>query len=243
MEYQVDIVVPVYNEPENLPVFYEYIARHVASTWRMLVVYDFAEDTTLPILKEIASRDPRVIPILSPQGGVLNATKTGFARAESTAVLELAVDDSPTVLEKIDDLVRIFYAENATIVALSRYMPGGKREGGPRIKAFISRFACLSLRWLTGIPTHDATYTDRLYRRSFLQSITIESTRGLEIALEITVKAHAQGEKIIEIPVHWSDRTVGVSRFKVLEWMPAYFRWYWYGIKTYWAKRLGLKKS
>ena len=243
MEYAVDIVVPVYNEPEYFEVLYQYLTTHVQSKWRIFLVYDFAEDTTLSVAQPIAEKDSRIILTLNPKRGALNAIKTGFTRAECDAVLVLPIDEQ-SVFEKIDELVRIFYEQHATIVVASRYMKGGKNVGSPPFKRMLSRLAGISLHWLIGIPIHDPTLNSRLYKKSFLDSIIIESTKGFEVALEITIKAYLAGGKLLEIPLHWvDDRAFGVSRFKLFKWLPSYFHWYWYGIKNYWLSKFSLKKS
>ena len=114
----------------------------------------------------------------------------------------------------------------ADVVAASRYARGGRQLGGPRLKGFLSRAAGLSLHWLTGLPIHDATSNFRLYRRSFLQSVTIESEAGFELALELTVKAHRAGRALAEVPTTWRDRTAGRSGFQLRRWLPQYLRWY-----------------
>jgi hypothetical protein len=90
----------------------------------------------------------------------------------------------------------------------------------------MSRFAGLSLHWFGGVPVHDATSNFRLYRRSFLDSITIESRAGFELALELTVKATLAGRQLAEVPTTWRDRTSGHSNFRLRQWLPEYLHWY-----------------
>src|SRR5207249_137667 len=89
------------------------------------------------------------------------------------------------------------------VVAGSRYMPGGRQLGGPRLKALMSRVAGLTLHWFGGIPVHDATSNFRLYRRSYLETVTIQSRAGFELALELTVKATLAGPRLAG---PWRDR-------------------------------------
>ncbi len=239
--YRIDLLVPVYNEKENFLAFYHALLKYAASDWRLMIIYDFPEDTTLEAARPIAEKDPRVVLVQNRGRGVLNAILTGFEAAESEAILEMMVDDPPSVIEKIDEMVRVFYEKNAAVVAASRYMPGGSHKGGPFLKGFLSRMAGLSLNWLIRIPIHDATYNTRLYRKSFIQKIPLESDKGFEIALEITIKAYLMGETVAEVPVHWFEDNIRPSRFNFRKWLPAYLRWYWYGIKNYWFN--GISKS
>ncbi|MFZ2555917.1 MAG: glycosyltransferase [Minisyncoccia bacterium] len=230
---QLDLVVPVYNEPENVATMYAEVVRLVKADWKMYIVYDFDADPTLPVLKSIAASDGRVHIVKSTSRGVAHALKTGFDRASAEAIMTLMADDPSSVIGEIDTILARFHSENAAIVAPSRYMRGGEHWGSWSFKKILSYSAGASLGMLVGLPIHDATYATRMFRRSLLQSITIESSRGFEIALEITVKAHLKGEKIVEIPVVWSERVRGVSKFKLFAWLHAYAHWYLYAILRY----------
>ena len=93
----------------------------------------------------------------------------------------------------------------------------GTAIGGPILKRTLSRVAGVSLYWLGGLPTHDATNAFRAYRLSVLREIPIESSGGFEYSLEITAKAHIAGHRVTEVPSTWRDRTAGQSRFRLIE--------------------------
>jgi len=110
-------------------------------------------------------------------------------------------------------------------------MPGGRQIGGPRLKNFLSRTAGKSLHLLTGLPTHDVTNSFKMYRTSFLRSLSLESSGGFEIGMEIVVKAFVGGARIAEVPSTWTDRVAGKSRFRLWRWLPSYLRWYLYAFR------------
>ena len=56
----------------------------------------------------------------------------------------------------------------------------------------------------------------------------IESTGGFELGLELVVKAHVAGRKIVEVPTTWRDRLAGQSNFKLWKWLPHYLKWFFY---------------
>ena len=66
--------------------------------------------------------------------------------------------------------------------------------------------------------------------------MTIESSGGFELGLELVIKAWKDGFKVVEVPTSWSDRTNGKSNFKLWKWLPHYLRWYFsaigFGIKN-----------
>jgi hypothetical protein len=127
-------------------------------------------------------------------------------------------------------MVELIHNEGYDIVCASRYMKGGRQVGGPAFKKFLSRMAGISLHWLSGLPTHDATNAFRAYRRSVLLETPIESTGGFEYSLEITAKAYVRGRRITEVPSTWRDRSAGQSRFKLRAWLPLYLKWYRYAL-------------
>jgi dolichol-phosphate mannosyltransferase len=127
----------------------------------------------------------------------------------------------------VDDMVALARG-GADVVAASRYMRGGGQIGGPRLKRLLSRLAGLSLHWIGRVPIHDATNNFKLYSRRFLDSVSIESRGGFELAIELTVKATLTGRTLAELPTVWRVRTAGESRFKFRAWLPLYLRWYLY---------------
>jgi glycosyltransferase involved in cell wall biosynthesis len=222
------IVIPVYNEAENIRTAIDRIAQDVHIPHLIYIVYDMDDDTTIPVVKEMRMTMPNIILEKNKYGrGVLNAIKTGLENAASTFVVVTMADlsDPPKV---INDMYTIALEKNADIVCGSRYMKGGRQIGGPVIKSILSRTAGLSLHYFAGLPTHDATNSFKLYRVSFLKTQTIESTGGFELGLELVVKAHRQGGTICETPATWTDRTAGKSNFKLLGWLGNYLKWFFY---------------
>ncbi|MFN0061418.1 MAG: glycosyltransferase [Myxococcaceae bacterium] len=221
---ELHVVVPVYNEAENFPRFYETLKAAVKTPFRLLVVYDRDEDTTLPVARPLAEKDPLLVLVKNTGKGVLGALKTGVAQPGSTAVLVTMADCSDD-LTQVDQMMALFRQGHHVVVA-SRYMRGGAQRGGPFVKSLLSRLAGLSLHWVGGLPTRDPTNNFKLYSRALLDRVEIESTGGFEIALELTVKAHLLGLSITELPTVWTDRVAGQSNFKLMKWLPRYLRWY-----------------
>ena len=229
MPLPLDIVVPVYNEAENFDAFVDSLLAHVRTPHRVLVVYDFEEDTTLPVARAAMARHPGIVLVRNPQRGIVGAMKTGLGAATAEAIVTSMADlsdDHP----RIDEMFARFKA-GADLVAASRYSPGGRQLGGPLVKNLMSRAAGLSLHYLGGVATKDATNNFKLYSKRLLDAVSIESKKGFEIALELTVKAHRLGMRIEEVPATWRDRTAGKSQFQIVKWLPGYLHWYWMGLR------------
>lgn len=223
------IVVPVYNEADNFPGFYQSLKANVRTPHGIIVVYDFEEDTTLPVARRLADRDPSIVLLRNPNRGVCSALRTGLSHPKSGAVVVTMADGSDD--HSCIDLMYRLYKQGHAVVAASRYAKGGKQQGGPLVKSLLSRTAGVSLRLLTGLPTSDATNSFKLYSSELLHSVDIESRGGFEVGLELTVKAQRAGYAIAEIPTTWRDRVQGKSNFKLMKWLPYYLRWYLYAIR------------
>jgi dolichol-phosphate mannosyltransferase len=223
----VSVVIPVYNEGENIQTCVRRLTEALAEEpHELLVCYDFDEDSTLPALTAMPDRPPTVRLIRNSLGkGVANALIAGFAAARGDVVVTSMADlsDPPSVIPLMAAKIR---EEGADIVSGSRYMPGGSQQGGPRLKTLLSRAAGLSLHYVGGVPTHDATTNFRAYSRRLLEDVAVESVRGFEVGLELTTKAHLLGYRIDEVPSSWTDRTAGTSKFDLVGWLPAYLHWY-----------------
>lgn len=223
------LLVPVYNEGENVRILFNQLLKDEVPFSSLLFVYDFEEDTTVPVIEDLQREDARVESKLNTKGrGVINALTFGFEQMNSGPVIVLMGDNSDK-LSIIPEMIDLWEA-GAAVVSPSRYMPGGKQVGGGLIKSGLSRLAGLSLRVL-GFPTSDPTNNFKLYDGDWLRAQTIESEGGFEVALELCVKAAAQGKLIKQLPTVWLDREDGESKFDLVGWLPHYLRWYLKAVK------------
>jgi dolichol-phosphate mannosyltransferase len=230
------IVVPVYNEAENIVGTLRALRDAKLPSHEILVVYDMDEDTTLPVLAAHSAEFPQARPVKNARGrGALSAIRTGFDAARGEAVIVVMADLADD-LSALKPMLEAFEA-GADVVCGSRYMPGGAQRGSPLVKGLLSRTAGLSLHYLTGIPTRDVTNSFKLYRRSFLQQMEIQSSGGFEVGMELTVKAYARGSRVMEVPSIWTDRTHGESRFDFWRWLPRYTAWYLYALRARYLPR------
>jgi dolichol-phosphate mannosyltransferase len=222
---ELSIVMPVFKEGEAVEPAIRAIARDIATPHEVLVVYDFDEDPTVPVIARLSAELPQVRGLRNDLGrGVLNAMKAGIAAGRGDYVLITMADgsDEPAIVDRMVGLAR----DGADVVAASRYMRGGQQVGGPLLKRIMSRTAGLTLHWFAGVPTHDPTNNFKLYARRFLDAVVIESTAGFELALELTVKATLERRTVAEVPTTWRDRTAGESNFRLRKWLPHYLHWY-----------------
>jgi dolichol-phosphate mannosyltransferase len=222
------IVIPVYNEGANFEPLWTTIAGSIRTPFTAIVVYDFEQDDTLPVIaKVVAAGESRIELMRNAYGrGVTGAIKTGLEAVKSGPVLVTMADLSDD-LTQVDEMYAL-YLQGCDLVCGSRYMKGGRLIGGPFFKQFLSRMSGLTLRYLRGVPTHDATNSFKLYDAGMIHELGVESVAGFELGLELTAKAFLHGYRIAEIPSTWRDRTAGTSNFRLFQWMPHYLKWYFY---------------
>jgi dolichol-phosphate mannosyltransferase len=237
MSPRLDLVIPVYNEGRNIVPVLQALRREVKTPLRVLICYDMPEDDTLPAIRahpELAAA--LAVEFVHNEGrGAHGAVRTGLAASTAPFVVVFPADDdfNAGILDRM-----VATAESGCdIVCASRFMPGGAMIGCPWLKAVLVRAANFTLYHFARLPTRDATSGFRLFSRRVVDIIPIESERGFAYSIELLVKAHRLGWRIGEVPAQWIERRQGQSRFRVLQWLPAYLRWYFYAFATTWLRR------
>jgi glycosyltransferase involved in cell wall biosynthesis len=234
---RVSVVIPAYNEGENVVPVLERIFEALSLPGEVLVVVDDPADTTRPVVLRMAEREPRLHCLVNTYGrGPANAIRYGIDHA-TTPVTVVTMADGCDDVRQIDDLVRLI-ERGVAVAAASRYMAGGQRVGGPLLKGMLSALAGRSLRLLARVGTRDATNSFKAYSTAFVRAVSVESRDGFEIGIELTAKARRLRLPIAEIPTIWLERQEGMSSFRVTAWLPMYLRWYWFAF----GRRLGLDR-
>jgi dolichol-phosphate mannosyltransferase len=219
MQAQVWVVIPTYNEAENV----EQIVRAVSAQLqqavsvehRILVVDDNSPDGTGAIADALARESPQVEVLhRSAKAGLGHAYLAGFARAlagGAEIVVEMDADFShdpgylPGLLEA---------AKDADLVLGSRYVPGGGvRDWGP-LRRLISRGGGLYARAILRVDVNDLTGGFKCIRREVLEGIDLGSVsaEGYVFQIEVTYRALLAGFRVREIPIVFQDRTRGTSK-------------------------------
>jgi dolichol-phosphate mannosyltransferase len=233
--HKLDIIIPVYNEARNITAAIEGLRSSVKTPFRILICYDHDEDDTLGVLRAYRDAPGELLLVKNLGSGVHSAVVTGFRMSTAPAVLVLPADD--TFNAGIIDTMVGKFDEGCEIVVASRFLPGGCMVGCPWVKALLVRASSFTLHHLARLPAHDATNGFRLFSRRVLDQIEIESSQGLSFSIELLVKCHRLGWMIDEVPARLFERSQGTSRFRLIPWLPAYLRWYFYAFATTYLRR------
>jgi dolichol-phosphate mannosyltransferase len=221
------VVIPAYNEGDNIIPGLKRIVSAVNHSVSILVVVDEPDDITVAPVNKLSKEHPQFKVVVNTFGnGPANAIRFGISKAKTPIVLVTMADgcDDPRQINELIDLVD----RGVVVAAASRYMPGGQQVGGPRLKGFLSKLAGILLYWFAGVGTRDSTNSYKAYSLEFVNKVGIESTSGFEIGLELTAKARRLRLPIAEIPTIWLDRQFGESNFKLRNWIPAYLKWFFF---------------
>ncbi|MDF2450342.1 MAG: Undecaprenyl-phosphate mannosyltransferase [Bacteroidota bacterium] len=210
------VIIPTYNEIENI----EKMVRTVFDLprdFQLLVVDDGSPDGTAHKVKELQSEFTSRLHLEERRGklGLGTAYIHGFKWAlarDYDFIFEMDCDFSHNPA----DLVRLLEAceKGADLSVGSRYCNGGKVNNWPIGRILMSYFASVYVRMILWIPVKDTTAGFKCYRRKVLESIELDKVRFMGYAFQIEMKyrAYKKGFKIVEVPILFTDRVLGVSK-------------------------------
>jgi len=210
---RVTVVLPTYNEVENLPRLATALLG-LAVRPSLLVVDDASPDGTGAVADALAAAHPERVGVIhrAAKLGLGTAYLAGFRSALATDATHIATMDTDFSHdpEELPSLLRV----NARIVIGSRYVEGGRVVGSPIGRRILSRGANAVARAAIGLATHDATAGFRVYQRAALEALPLESvlSSGYSFLVELVALAEAHGLTVVETPVVFRDRRDGVSK-------------------------------
>lgn len=208
------IIIPTYNELENVSPLLKEIFSYVPET-DVLIVDDNSPDGTGELADTLSKENPRVHALhRTGKLGLGTAYIAGFKYAIEQgydAIFEMDADFSHDPRYLPEFLAKI---EQADLVIGSRYIPGGSTPNWSLLRRFISGGGNIFARIVLGISIHDCTAGFRCYRRAVLENIDTDSiqSQGYGFQVEMAYRVQRQGFKIVEIPIVFMDRRVGKSK-------------------------------
>lgn len=209
------IVVPTYNEAENLPTFIPEVMKVCKGIdFSILVVDDGSPDGSAKIIKNLQKEYKNLFLLERTQkSGLADAYLTGFrwGMEKYDAFLEMDADFShkpeyvPVMFESLQ--------ENDVVIG-SRNIKGGSVEGWSFLRNFISKGGSLYSRLVLSCPIKDLTGGFNMWRKNALEKIDLNKivSRGYSFQIEMKYRAYKEGLKIKEIPIIFPDRELGKSK-------------------------------
>lgn len=212
---EVWLVLPTYNEAENLEPIVAAIRAALPSSRKLLIVDDASPDGTGRIADRLAADHADVAVSHRPRkDGIGPAYVAGFRRALDAGA-ELVVQMDADFSHDPGDLPRLLArAADADLVLGSRYVPGGGVEDWGPIRRLISRGGSAYARALLGVAVRDLTGGFKVFRRPVLEAIELATvpSHGYAFQVETTYRALRAGFRVVEVPIRFRDRRVGQSK-------------------------------
>ncbi|HEX2034013.1 MAG TPA: polyprenol monophosphomannose synthase [Chloroflexota bacterium] len=210
------IVLPTYNEAQNLPGMIVVLLA-LEPPVHVLVVDDNSPDGTGELAERLARANPGRVEVLhrTAKTGLGDAYLAGFRHAlerGAERIFEMDADFSHPVGAVLPMLK---LAETSDVVVGSRYVKGGSldQRWSP-LRRWISQGGNLYARFVTGLRVHDTTAGFKCFRREALERIPLHEVRsqGYNFQIEMALRCQRAGLRVVEYPIHFRERDAGVSK-------------------------------
>jgi dolichol-phosphate mannosyltransferase len=209
------VVVPTYNERENLPLLAAGVLKH--DGFRMLVVDDASPDGTGAVADQLAREHPGRVEVLHRTG------PRGLGRSYIDGLLHASTEGTADLICQMDadlshhpDYLPDLVAATAThdLVIGSRYLNGVSVVNWPLHRIVLSAFGNRYIRFITNLSTSDCTSGFRCWRREALARLPIAGmvSDGYAFLVEMLYDAKQLGLRIGEVPIIFVERRLGVSK-------------------------------
>lgn len=208
---KVSVVVPTYNERENIPVLLDGLRRALDGryTVQIIVVDDSSPDGTAEAVRTAAEVDPATVLLVRPaKMGLASALVDGFKMAQGEYLVMMDGDlshrpeDLPGLLDRLAD---------CDIAVGSRYVPGGRTLGWPLHRRIMSRLAANAARAWLGMGVRDVTSGFAAFRRESLEPL-LPSLNATGFKLLVEILARSRNASVVEHPILFIDRQRGHSK-------------------------------
>ena len=207
MPVSISVIVPAYNEAQNLPVLMDRlfpVLEGLGQAFEVIVVNDGSKDATMAVLRDLAAQRPRLKVVdLARNYGQTAAMMAGFDHARGDIIVPIDADlqndpaDIPLLLAKLE--------EGFDVVSGWRK----NRQDAAIRRNFVSRVANRTISWLSGVHLHDYGCSLKAYRRSVIGPVRLYG----EMHRFEPIYAAWYGARIAEVPVHHSPRLHGSSNY------------------------------
>lgn len=234
---KVIVVIPTYNEKINLPVLVDKIFSLNIADLEVLVVDDNSPDGTGVLAEELSKKYPiRVIHNSEKRGlGVayVSAFKSILNRTDKPdyiVQMDADLSHNPAVISTFLNQIKSW-----DVVLGSRYIKGGGTENWDKFRKLVSRFGNIYAQMVLSLPYKDLTGGFKCWRVEVLEKIDLNtlSSTGYNFQIETTYKAHQLGYKICEVPIIFTERKTGKSKFNLGIIWESFIKVLWLRIKNF----------
>ncbi len=228
-DLRLTVVIPTYNEADNLPAITEAIFRLGVPGLQLLIVDDDSPDGTGAVADRLAKQYHAILDGSRAQMVVMHRRgKDGLGTAYIAGMQRALADGADYIVQMdadfshapgyIPQMLGVMRSTDADVVIGSRYVPGGSLdEGWGWWRRFMSWWANLYSRAILGLRIRDMTAGFKLWQRNALLAVGLENIRsnGYSFQVEMAYLCEKLGFYLIELPIHFEDRRIGQSKLDV----------------------------
>ncbi len=212
------VVTPTYNEAANIETLVRKIFGLNINGLNLMIVDDNSPDQTGQVAERLAKDYPIQVVHRAQKNGLGTAYVEAFRRilerenADYIIQMDADLSHDPAVIPRLLEAIK-----NCDLVLGSRYIKGGGTQNWDLFRKLISRFGNIYARVILGLPYHDLTGGFKCFRKEVLQNLNLTSLSsvGYNFQIETTYRAHQKGYKICEIPIIFTERKAGKSKFNL----------------------------
>ena len=211
------IIIPCRDEYENVEIISENIKKKInLKEYEIIFINDFSNDKTEERLKFLSSQFKNIYFYNNLNKGLGGAIKLGLKKSIGKYITILMADSA----DDIDDLnkyIEIMKKNEYDAIFGSRFIKGGKTINYPIIKLMMNRLANNFIKVLFWYNFNDFTNSFKIYKKDIINNLEPLISENFNIFLELSLKTIIRGFKIKVIPISYTNRTVGVAKFKIKE--------------------------
>ncbi|MEK9166122.1 MAG: polyprenol monophosphomannose synthase [Patescibacteria group bacterium] len=224
----ITVLTPTYNERENIKLLIPKIFALGIPNLNMAVVDDASPDGTREAVQEFQPHYPVELFIKPRKEGLGKAYAFAFKKILASShppdiIIQMDADLSHDPAAIPEFLSRI---QSCDLALGSRYTEGGKIENWDSARRLVSRIGNLYARAVLGVPLSDMTSGYKCWRREVLEALDADSfsSIGYNFQIETTCRAYRQGYRVCEIPITFTERKIGTSKFNLGIMLESFFK-------------------
>ena len=218
-ELRLSIVIPAYNEQENLPRTIRELAAtlvEAAIPFELIVVNDNSADATADTVRRLGAELPQLRLVdRKPPRGFGRAVRAGIEAVTGDVVVLVMADASDSPRDVVAYYRKI--CEGYDCVFGSRFIAGGKVTDYPRVKLIVNRIVNKVVQWMFRCPFNDLTNAFKAYRTDVVRELGSLQSCHFNITLELSLGTLVRQCRIAEIPISWTGRSWGASNLRLRE--------------------------
>ncbi|TKS58507.1 MAG: glycosyl transferase family 2 [Nitrospira sp.] len=232
--YSFSVIMPVYYEGPGVIPAVTTLMHTIKYRFELVIVYDKEDDPTVGILQGMSKDYANLRLVRNTEAGVISAIKVGIAHSvgDNVAIWCAYHVDPYGILNQMYEMI----LSGCDVVSANRFGKVMRFSRGGLIKKILSRGGNFILWRLVGSQFGDTTTSIKMYRREFLEKhpITTHAAGGWALSTELAMKAAVNDYKLGEVVLspHNINLIRGLSRFKVVKFLPHYLKWVMYGIRN-----------